>query len=115
MAGVSADVGVVAGLLGGAEVEGVFGAGIDDGDVGDDGGEVGDVALFAGLGIVEHFEGGFANFLDFPRIENDEIVRHDVGVAEFDREGLAGFGGEFLLLVIAGRRWRRRCEQFLLR
>ena len=80
MTGKGADVGVVSGSFWGAEVEGVGFSGVDDGDDVEDFSKLGDVVFFAGFGIVEHLEGSVSDLLGGTGFEDDEVVRHDVGV-----------------------------------
>ena len=82
MSGEGAEVGVVARCFGGGEVKDVFRFRFDDGDVMEHFREVGDVTFLAGLGIVKHGKASFADFLGGARSDDDEVVRHDVGVFE---------------------------------
>ena len=82
MSGEGAEVGVIAWFFGGGEVKDVHGVGVDHGDVMEHFREIGDVTFLTGLGIIEHGEGGFANFPGGARGDDDEVVGHDVGVFE---------------------------------
>lgn len=75
-------VGVVAGFFGGGEVKEVFGFRVDDGDVMENFGEIRDVTFITGFGVIKHGEGGLSNFLGGAGGDDDEVVRHDVGVFE---------------------------------
>ena len=91
MAGIGADIRVLAGLGGCLEVEDVFSPGGDLRGSGKDFGDWGDVVLFDGLG--PEGEGGFDDFVERIGGNEGEVVHEFSGVVVDDVEGDFGAGG----------------------
>ena len=72
-------------------MQGVSGVWVDDKGVGDDVVALRNVVLSAGVGIIEHGKGGIAYLLLGAAFYDDDIVRHDVLVDQFQRDRLACF------------------------
>ena len=91
MAGIGADVGILARLGGCLEVEDVFSAGGDLRSGGEDFGDWGDVVLFNGLGTES--KGGFDDFVERIGGDEGEVVHEFSGVVVDDVDGDFGADG----------------------
>lgn len=98
MTGVGAEVGILAGLFGCDEAEGLDGILFQESGVVDDPFVLGNKAKFGGLRVGRHAVGSFADFLNRgPLSEDEKIVLGDVGIGEVEADRLACFDGEFFL------------------
>lgn len=98
MTGVGAEVGILTGLFGGDEAEGLHRVllqelgGVEDSFV------VWNEAFLSRFGVGGHLIGGVADFLDGGALlEDEEVVLGDVGVCEVEANGFACFNRELFL------------------
>ena len=77
-----------------------------------------ELTAFGGLWILGHLVGGQSDLLEGAGLDEDEVVRGDVGVVEFDANRLTRLGRDLAesLLVLAQIRFRHVCggEEHLL-
>lgn len=98
MTGVGAEVGILAGLLGCDEAEGLHGVLFEEPGVVEDSFVLGNEAELGCLGVCSHAVGSFADFLNWgPLGEDEEVVLGDIGIGEVEANGLACFHREFFL------------------
>lgn len=96
MTRVGAEEGILPGLLGCNEAEGLHGVLFEKPGVVEDSFVLGNEAELGGLGVCSHAVGSFSDFLQgCALVENEEIVLGDIWIGEVEANGLACFHREF--------------------